>query len=96
MGVNQKINFSYSIILPTSALLNKGVKLKKMGVWEVQLTGCKTDSRMYCMTQGIYPIFCKNCKWKVTFKNCIKNLKIFKCRFFSKFLSESLLITMAI
>ena len=25
---------------------------------------------MYCAMQGIEPIFCSNCKWKVTFKNC--------------------------
>ena len=32
---------------------------------------------MYCTAPGIEPIFC-NCKWSVTFKNYIKNLKIKK------------------
>ena len=27
---------------------------------------------MYCATWGTQPIFCNNCKWKVTFKHCIK------------------------
>ena len=26
---------------------------------------------IHCPTQGIPPIFCNNCKWKVTFKHCI-------------------------
>ena len=32
---------------------------------------------MYRTTRGIQPMFCNNCKWKVTFKNCIK-IKNFK------------------
>ena len=28
---------------------------------------------IYCTTEGIQPIFCNNCKWKVIFQNCIKN-----------------------
>ena len=43
-----------------------------VGEWEVQTMGCKIGSRMYCTTWGIQPIFCNNCKWKVTFKKCIK------------------------
>ena len=43
-----------------------------VGEQEVQTFGCKIGSRMYCTTQRIQPIFCSNCKWKVTFKNCIK------------------------
>ena len=46
--------------------------------WEIQIIGCKIGSRMYCTTRGIEPIFCNNCKWSVTFKNCTKNLKIKK------------------
>ena len=38
--------------------------LKKM----VQTIGCKIGSKMYCTTRRIQPIFCNNCKWKVTFK----------------------------
>lgn len=38
----------------------------------MQTTVCETGSRMYCMTWGIEPIFYSGCKWKVTFKNCIK------------------------
>ena len=43
-----------------------------VGKWEVQTTRCKIGSRMYYTTRGIYPIFCNNYKWKVTFKNVIK------------------------
>ena len=42
------------------------------GEGEGQNTGCKTGSRAYCTTQGTEPVFCSNCTWKVTFKNCIK------------------------
>ena len=44
--------------------------------WEVQTIGCKIGSRMHCTTRGIESIFYNNCKWKVTFENCIKFLKI--------------------
>ena len=44
-----------------------------VGEWEVQTIGCKIGSRMYCTTRGIQPTFYNNCKWNVTFKNCIKN-----------------------
>ena len=30
---------------------------------------------MYCTTWGIEQIFCNSCKWKVTFKIVLKNLK---------------------
>ena len=49
---------------------------KEVGEWEVQTIGCKIGSGMYC-TIGNIAIFSNNCKWKVTFKNCIKNFKIF-------------------
>ena len=42
-----------------------------VGEWDVQIIGYKIGSRIYCTTRGIEPIFCNNCKWKVTFKNCI-------------------------
>ena len=51
-----------------------------MGVeeWEVQITGQKTGSRMYCTIWGTQPRFCNNCKLKLTFKNSIKNFfKVF-------------------
>ena len=44
----------------------------KGGEWEVQITEYKVGSVIYCTTWGIHPIFCKNCKWSETFKNCIK------------------------
>ena len=37
-----------------------------------KLLGVRQATRMYCTTQGIWPIFCNNCKGSVTFKNCIK------------------------
>ena len=40
--------------------------------WEVQTTGYKIGSRMYYTTWGIQPIFCNNCKQKVTFKIVVK------------------------
>ena len=49
-----------------------------VGEWEVQTTGCKIGSRMYCTTRGMQPIFSNNCKWKLTFKNCIKFKKLNK------------------
>ena len=36
------------------------------------LLGVKQATRMYCTTWGIWPIYCHNCKWRVTFQNCIK------------------------
>ena len=42
------------------------------GLGRVHTTGYKTDSRTYCTTWGLEPIFCNNCKWKVTLQNCIK------------------------
>lgn len=36
------------------------------------MLGRKTDLRMYFTTWGMQPIFCHNCIWKATFKNCIK------------------------
>ena len=47
------------------------------GEWEVETIGCKIGSRGYCATRGIEPIFFNNCKWKVSFKNCMKCLKNF-------------------
>ena len=35
----------------------------------------KIASRVYCATRGIEIIFCSNCKWKLSFKNCIENKK---------------------
>ena len=32
----------------------------------------KTGLRVDYTTWAIEPIFCNNCKWKVTFQNCIK------------------------
>ena len=55
------------------------------GEGEIQTTGCKIGSRMYCTTRGIQPIFCNNWKWKVAFKNSIKKgfqlLFSNRCRF---------------
>ena len=31
----------------------------------------KTDYENVLNKQGIQPIFCNNCKWSLTFKNCI-------------------------
>ena len=45
------------------------------GEQEAPAVGCKTGLRMYCSKGQIQPIFCNNCKWKVTFKNCIKKRK---------------------
>ena len=56
----------------TSREREKGRGKIWVGDWEAQTTGCKTGSRMYCTTRGTEPIFCNNCKWKVTFTNCIK------------------------
>ena len=39
---------------------------------KVQTCGYKIGSRTYSKTRGIESIFCKNCKRKVTFKNCLK------------------------
>ena len=30
----------------------------------------KKATRIYCITQGIQPIFYNNYKWRITFKNC--------------------------
>ena len=38
------------------------------GERDIQTTGYKIGSRMHCTTQEMEPIFCNNCKWKVTFK----------------------------
>ena len=43
----------------------------RTGEWEVQTIGCKIGSRRYCTIWEIKYIFCNNCKWKVTFKNCV-------------------------
>ena len=45
------------------------------GKWGAQTSRHKIGSGMCCTTWGIQPIFCNNCKWKVTFKNCIKKRK---------------------
>lgn len=45
-----------------------------VGKWEVQATGYKIGSGMYCTTQETGPITCKNCTWKVTFKHWIKSI----------------------
>ena len=49
-----------------------------VGEQEVQTIGCKIGSRIYCTTWEIQPIFCNDCKWSVTFKNCIKNNNIIR------------------
>ena len=46
-----------------------------VGKWGVQTIGYKIGSRVYCTAWGTEPIFCNNCKWKVSFKNCTKNKK---------------------
>ena len=46
-----------------------------MGEWEIQTTGYKIGLGMHCTTQEIQPIFCNNCKWKVTFKSAYTFLK---------------------
>ena len=45
------------------------------GQWETQTTGYKMGSRMYHTIQGRQPIFCNNCKWKVTYNSYIKMFK---------------------
>ena len=59
-----------------------------VGVWEVQTVGYKIDSRLYCTTWGIEPVFCNNCKWEVIFKNFIqvdnfKNMNASYCKYLS-------------
>ena len=49
-----------------------------MGEWEVQTTGFKIGSRMYCTSWGIQPRFYNTCNWKVTFKNYKSKHKKFK------------------
>ena len=45
------------------------------GEQEAPAMQCETGLRMYCPIWQIQPIFYNNCKWKVTFKNCIKKRK---------------------
>ena len=35
---------------------------REVGEWKVETIGCKMGSRIYCVTRGIKPIFCNNCK----------------------------------
>ena len=42
-----------------------------VGEREAQTLGCKVCLRMDCTTWGIQPMFSNNCKWKLTFKNCV-------------------------
>ena len=51
-----------------------------MGGWKVHITGLRQATRMHCTMQGIQPVFCKNCKWNITFKNCFKKVKIQKTK----------------
>lgn len=38
---------------------------------QVQTITYKIDKpRIYCTTQEIQPVFCSNCTWNITFKNC--------------------------
>ena len=55
-------------------------RIMVVGEWEVQTIGSKKGSGMRHTTQlGLYPLFCNNCKHKLTFKNCIKmNFKMLK------------------
>ena len=48
------------------------------GEQEAPAMRCETGLRMYCPIWQIQPIFYNNCKWKVTFKNCIKETNIKK------------------
>ena len=41
----------------------------EVGKWYIQAIGFKTGSVMYFTTWRIKPLFCNNCKWKVTFNN---------------------------
>ena len=41
-----------------------------MEEWDIQTIGYKIGSGVYCITQGILPVFYSNSKWSVTFKNC--------------------------
>ena len=49
-----------------------------VGEWEETIR-CKTGFKdvLYDMGNIVNALFCNNCKWKVTFKNCIriKNLE---------------------
>lgn len=38
------------------------------------LFGVKQAARMYCISWGIQPIFCNNCKGSLTFKTGTKNI----------------------
>ena len=51
----------------------------RLGVGDtVEMINNKIGSGIYCIMQGIKPIFCSNYKWKVAFKIYIKIIKIFK------------------
>ena len=50
---------------PTVTSGGSNIRVKE---WEVQTTGYKIGSRIYCKTQGTEPVFCNNCIWKVIFK----------------------------
>ena len=49
-----------------------------VGKCEAQTIGYKIVLRMYYTVQGMQPIFCSNCKWKVTFKNDILKNSLIK------------------
>ena len=49
-----------------------------VGEGEVDTAGDKTDSRVYQITGEIRPMFCNNCKWRVTFKSILNFLKKLK------------------
>lgn len=66
------VMFSYSSNDPVRSQTISTLEL------EVWTTGHNTGFRTYCTTWGIKPIFCNNCKWKVTFKNVVKIFLIFK------------------
>ena len=69
-----------------------------VGEREVQITGCKIGSGMCCATREIEPVFCNNCKWKATFKNCIKiftkSCRFYLPNYFYKQLARLALLTM--
>ena len=42
-----------------------------VGESEVQITRCKINCKDVCIAQGVWPVFCSNCRWSLTFKNCV-------------------------
>ena len=85
-GGRQKMKWLDGITNSKDMNLNKLNKLQEIvkdrGTWHAAVHGVSrtqtwlsdwtitTTRRMYCTTQGIYPIFYNNYTWSITFKNC--------------------------